>query len=83
LSALSASRLSQGFFADSIPLVAGITVIATLLRALLFWIVMALSGYPPGLGTMHFHEALLQAMLNSALIVGAMLVARRFERRRE
>ena len=79
LSALLASRLSRGFFADSIPLVIAITVIATLVRALLFWIVMALSGYPPGLGTMHFHEALLQAALNAALIVAAMLVVRRFD----
>ncbi len=53
-SRLSPSRLSRGFFADSIPLVTGITIVATLLRALLFWIVMALDGYPPGLGAMHF-----------------------------
>jgi len=79
LTALLASRLSRGFFADSIPLVIAITAIATLLRALIFWIVMALSGYPPGLGTMHLHEALAQAVLNIAVIVVAMLIARRFE----
>ncbi len=79
LSALLASLLSRGFFADSIPLVTAITIVATLLRALLFWIVMALSGYPPGLGTMHFHEAVLQAALNAVVIVAAMLVARRFD----
>ncbi len=78
-SALVASRLSRGFFADSIPLVTAITIVATLLRALLFWIVMALSGYPPGLGRIHFHEAVLQAVLNSIVIVSAMLAARRFE----
>ncbi len=83
VSALVASRLSRGFFADSVPLVTGITIVATLLRALLFWIVMALTGYPPGLGTLHFHEALFQAALNSIVIVAAMLVARRLEGRRE
>ncbi len=78
-SALLASRLSRGFFADSIPLATGITVLATLVRALVFWIVMAFAGYPPGLARMHFHEALLQAALNAAIIVVAMLVARRFD----
>jgi rod shape-determining protein MreD len=79
VSALVASVLSRGFFADSIPLVSGITIVATLLRALLFWIVMALTGYPAGLGTIHFHEALLQAALNVGVIVVAMLVLRRFD----
>lgn len=78
LSALLASRLSRGFFADSIPLAAGITVITTLLRALIFWIVMALSGYPPGLGDLHFHEAVLAGALNAAVIILAMIAARRF-----
>jgi rod shape-determining protein MreD len=79
MSALVVSLLSRGFFADSIPLVTGSTIIATLLRALLFWTIMALSGYPPGLGAMHFHEALLQAALNVAVIVAAMLIGRRFD----
>ena len=79
LSALLASRLSRGFFADSIPLATTIIVIATLVRGLIFWIVMAIAGYPSGLGTLHFHEALLQAALNAVVIAAAMLVARRFE----
>ncbi|MBV8067107.1 MAG: rod shape-determining protein MreD [Candidatus Eremiobacteraeota bacterium] len=79
LSALLASRLSRGFFADSIPLASAIVVLATLFRALLFWTVMALSGYPPGLGTLHFRESLLQSALNAVVIVAAMLVARRFD----
>jgi len=78
-SAMVASTLSRGFFADSIPLVAAITVVVTLLRALFFWIVMALCGYPQGLGAMHFHEALLQAAFNVAVIVAAMVILRRFE----
>ncbi len=78
-SAALAAILSRGFFADSIPLATGITIVATLVRALLFWVVMALSGYPSGLGTMHFHEAMLQAIFNAVLIVAAMLVVRRFD----
>jgi rod shape-determining protein MreD len=79
LSALLASRLSRGFFADSIPLATGITVVVTLLRALLFWIVMGFAGYPPGLGRLHFHEAAFQALLNAVVMVVAMVAARRFE----
>jgi rod shape-determining protein MreD len=79
LSALLASWLSRGFFADSVPLATAIVAIATLVRALCFWIVMALSGYPSGLGTLHFHEALLQAALNALIMVAAILVVRRFE----
>lgn len=81
VSAVVASMLSRGFFADSVPLVAAITAAVTLLRAMMFWIVMALFGYPAGLAGMHFHEALFAAVLNIALIVVAMLVVRRFAAR--
>jgi rod shape-determining protein MreD len=80
LAAVVASWSSRGFFADSMPLVAAIMVVATLLRALLFWVVMALCGYPAGLGLMHLHEALFQSALNAAIVVAAMLVVRRFDR---
>jgi rod shape-determining protein MreD len=79
VAAVAASLLSRNFFADSIPLVTGITIIATLMRALLFWIVMALFGYPAGLGAMHLHHALIQSVLNVVVIVAAMLLARRFQ----
>jgi rod shape-determining protein MreD len=79
LSALLASRLSRGFFADSIPLVTGITALATLVRQLLFWVVMAIGGYPPGLGAMHLHEALAQMGLNVVVIVIAMVIVRRYD----
>lgn len=78
-SAIVASLLSRGFFSDSLPLAGAIMVVATLLRALLFWVVMALSGYPSGLGTIHLHEALFQAPLNAAIVIVAMLVVRRFD----
>jgi rod shape-determining protein MreD len=77
LSALLVSVLSRGFFADSIPLVIGITLVATLARALLYWIVAGVGGYPTGLGSMHLHEAVAQSGLNAILIVAAMLIARR------
>jgi rod shape-determining protein MreD len=76
-----ASVFSRGFFADSIPLAATITVIATLIRALLFWTVMSLEGYPAGLGTMHLREALFAAMLTVVVMIAAILVARRFDAR--
>lgn len=79
MSAVAASLLSRGFFADSIPLVTGITLVSTLLRALLFWVVMALMGYPAGLGAMHLHEALLEGVLNAAVVVFAMIVIRRYD----
>lgn len=81
LTALLASRLSRGFFADSIPLVTAITAVATLVRALCFWTIMAIFGYPPGLGSIHFHEALAQAAFNVAIIVVAMVAVRQFDAR--
>jgi rod shape-determining protein MreD len=80
--AVVASMLSRGFFADSIPLVTAMTIGATLLRALLFWTIMAIGGYPGGLGAMHLREALFAAALNVMVVVAAMLVARRFDRAR-
>jgi rod shape-determining protein MreD len=78
-SAVIASMLSRGFFSDSIPLVSGVTVLATLLRALIFWAAMALGGYPAGLGAMHLREALFEALLNGAIVIAAMLAVRRFD----
>jgi rod shape-determining protein MreD len=79
LVAVLAGSLSRGFFADSLPLVGTIVAFATLVRALLFWTVMGFEGYPPGLGPMHFREALLQAVLNVVVMLVAMLVVRRVE----
>ena len=76
--AIVAGLLSRGFFADSVPLAAGVTVIATLLRALLFWTCMSLEGYPPGLGALHAREALLAAAFNALLMIAVTVVARRF-----
>ena len=83
LVAIVAGTLSRGFFADSIPLVTALIALATLVRNLLFWIVMGFEGYPSGLGVMHFHQALWQALLNAACMAIVMLLTRRFENRFE
>jgi rod shape-determining protein MreD len=77
--ALVASTISRGFFADSIPLVATITLVATLVRQLIFWVTMGFEGYPSGLGMIHFHEALFEALLNAFVVMLVILIARRFE----
>jgi rod shape-determining protein MreD len=79
VTAVLASVLARGFFADSIPLVAVATCVATLVRALLFWTVMSLEGYPGGLAAAHFHQALWQALLNVVVMIATMLVGRRFD----
>jgi rod shape-determining protein MreD len=78
LTATLVSLLSRGFFADSIPIVSLLTFVATLVRAVFFWCIMALTGYPAGLGAMHFRDAVLQAGLNVIVMIVAMLVTRRF-----
>lgn len=77
--AVIAGALSRGFFADSLPLVCVITAIATLVRLLVFWVVMAFEHYPSGLAVLHFHEAWVAAALNAFVMLVAMIVARRFD----
>jgi rod shape-determining protein MreD len=74
--AVLAGTLSSNFFADSLPLAAAMAAFATLVGQAIFWIVMALEGYPPGLGVVHFHQALWEALLNAILIVIAVLLVR-------
>jgi rod shape-determining protein MreD len=81
LTALLTSMLSRGFFADSVPIIASMTAVATLLRALFFWTVMSLEGYPPGLAPLHARHALIEAVLNLAIMAVAMLIARRYDTR--
>jgi rod shape-determining protein MreD len=79
VSALVARAISRGFFADSLPLAATVTAAITLVRNLIFWIVMGFEGYPSGLAMMHFHETLVQALVNSAAMLVVMFAARRFD----
>ena len=81
LTAMLTSLLSRGFFADSVPLVATMTAVATLMRAVFFWTAMSLEGYPAGLAPMHARQALLEAVMNFAVMAVAMLVVRRFDTR--
>jgi rod shape-determining protein MreD len=81
VAAMAAQMISRGFFADSFPLVATITVGATFVQELFFWIVEGLEGYPPGLATMHFHQAIIEALMNAILMMVVMLVTRRFSDR--
>ncbi len=82
LTAILASTASSGFFADSLPLVSAFVVLATLLRNAIFWVVMAAQGYPAGLGIIHFHKTLWQALLNGLLVSIIMLVSRILENRK-
>ncbi len=68
--------VSGNFFADSLPLAAIVAALATLVRNAIFWIMLGFEGYPPGLGSTHFHQTLWQSLLDAALIVLAMLLAR-------
>ncbi len=79
--ALVSSLPARRFFVDSIPLFAIVTALATLVREAIFWIIKKAEGYPAGLGTIHFHEALVQALLNAVVAAVVTTVARRFERR--
>ena len=81
LTAVFAGALTRWFFADSIPVVAGVVVAATLLRRMVFWVVMALQGYPAGYARLHLHEALWEALLNVIFTVAALLIVRRYEER--
>jgi rod shape-determining protein MreD len=80
--ALLVGSLSQGFFADSIPVLTAAVAIGTLLRRLIFWSVLSLEGYPRGYAGVHAHQALWEALMNAAIAAALMLVLRLMERRR-
>jgi rod shape-determining protein MreD len=80
VTAILAGAVSRGFFADSIAIVAGLVALATLVRDLVFWIVMALQGYPPGLAGTHFHQSVWQAILDALFVTVVMLLLRYRER---
>ncbi len=82
LTAAAASVLSRGFFADSVPLLAVLVLFCTLLRRLIFWVIMALQGYPAGYAGLHFHQALWEAALNAAFTVVAFTLLRFWRARR-
>lgn len=82
LTALVVCWLTRWFFADSIPVVTGVVICATLLRRMFFWMVMALQGYPPGYARLHLHEAFWEALFNGVFAAVALALIRRYEERR-
>lgn len=82
LTALAVSRAGRIFFADSVPVLFCVVIAATLLRQLVFWIVMATQGYPSGYATLHTHQALWEALLNGMFVLLAALTVQFFNRRR-
>lgn len=79
--AVVANYSTRWFFADSIPVIAGMVVVATLLRRMLFWVVMAIGGYPPGYARLHLHQALWEALINAVFAAIALLLVRHAEDR--
>jgi rod shape-determining protein MreD len=80
--AVFASVLSRRFFFDSTAVFAGVVLIATLLRGLLFWTVMALQGYPPGYARLHFHETLWSSLINTLFVAAFLPALRALQARR-
>lgn len=76
------SLMWRSFFADSIPTAAAAVLVATLLRAWLFWTAMSYQGYPGGLAGMHAREAAFGAVVNAILMILATIAARRVDVRR-
>lgn len=81
VAALFTNYLTRWFFADSPAVVAGVVICATLLRRMIFWVVMALEGYPTGFARLHLHQAMWEALLNAVFAIAAILIARRYEER--
>lgn len=77
LVAILAALLSRNFFADSYTLAAAVAAIATLVRGGIFWLTMSWQGFPAGLGRIHLHELLWEALLNALLMLIGMFATRR------
>ncbi|MBC5829537.1 MAG: rod shape-determining protein MreD [Candidatus Eremiobacteraeota bacterium] len=76
VTAFFTAMLSRSFFSDSIPLLAAILVVATLLRNAIFWWMMEIQGYPTGVGYVHFHQTLWQAGYNALFMIASVLLSR-------
>jgi len=60
---LLVGAIAGGFFADGILPPSFLVAAAVFVRDGVFWIVMAMEGYPRGYGTTHLHESLWQALI--------------------
>lgn len=81
LTSIFANYLTRWFFADSPPVVAFVVVLATLVRRMIFWVVMALESYPAGYAATHFHQAVWESLFNGVFAILAILAVRRYEDR--
>jgi len=70
--------VSGGFFADGIIPPSFLVAAAVLLRDGVFWIVMAMEGYPRGFGTRHLHESLWQALITGACALAYLAFRQRY-----
>jgi rod shape-determining protein MreD len=68
----------RGFFSDGFPMLGALVAIAVLVRDLIFWFVMRLEGYPPGLFIAHSHAALWQALITGCVTVVYLVSRSRF-----
>ena len=82
LTAAAVNLLGRWFFADAPIAGAVVVAIATLLRRLVFWVVMALEGYPPGYARLHLHQALWEALVNAIVAAVVLSIGRTMRERR-
>jgi len=66
--ALLAALLSQSFFSDSPLLYAALAFVATFVRNAVFWALMQLTGSPFAWSTLHYHDAIRQAILDAIFL---------------
>ena len=78
LTALGAGAIARGFFSDGFVMLSAVVALAVVVRDALFWAVMSLEGYPPGLAIMHLHTTLWQAGLSALCALGYLLFRARF-----
>ena len=81
LSAVFASWTTRRFFTDSVSVTLGAVALCTLLRDAAFWSVMSLEGYPPGMGMVHLHGALWDALYTTFIAAIALIVRTRWNDR--
>lgn len=79
VTAVFANQLARRFFPDSILVICTVAFLATLLRRMIFWIMMALTmNYSPGYARVHFHQAVYSSIMNAIVMAIAMIISRRY-----
>jgi rod shape-determining protein MreD len=78
LIALGTGTIVRGFFSDGFPILGALIAITVLARDAIFWLVMSAQGYPPGLGSAHFHQAVVQAIITGVIAIVYLIARSRF-----